>query len=385
MNKLFEVFFTFLKLGLISFGGPAAHIGYFQKTFVEQHQWLDVNAYGRLVALSQFLPGPGSSQVGFGIGMERAGILGGVMAFVGFTLPSFLLMWLLAVLGTQFAETVTFVGIVKGLKLLAVVVVADAIVTMSKSFCQTVQHRVIAIVATLALLFWTSLYIQIGVLILAAVIGALLPNMSLKGASESVSKPDIRWPALFIFTLFFVGLPFVASSNLWLNMINDFYQAGSLVFGGGHVVLPLLEQTVGQQMTADQFVTGYAAAQAVPGPMFTLASFLGAQVITEHSFWASLVATLAIFIPGFLLVIAFQKSWHQLSTQHHVAGAMSAVNAVVVGILAAALYQPIAVSALHSIIDVIIVTVGFVLLRFLKLPIVMLVGAFAAIGVILTL
>ncbi len=384
MNKHFEIFWRFLCLGVLSFGGPAAHIGYFQKTFVERYQWLDLNAFGRLVALSQFLPGPGSSQVGFAIGLQRAGVLGGIMAFLGFTLPSFFLMWLLAVVGLQFADTTTFVGVVTGLKLLAVVVVADAIITMAKSFCQSLLHRAVAIIAALVLVLWASVYTQFALLVVAAFIGAMLPNKRLLGSAEQTTPFKLNWSALTLFMVLFAALPMFASQDQWLAMFNDFYQAGSLVFGGGHVVLPLLEQTVGQQMSTDQFLTGYAAAQAVPGPMFTLATFLGSQIITEHSFVAALIATLAIFLPGFLLVIAFNNAWQQLSTYSRVAGAMAAVNAVVVGILGAAFYQPIALSAVHSLADIIIVIAGFILLRFFKLPIVTLVAAFAAMGVILT-
>jgi len=383
MNIYLEIFWRFLNLGLVSFGGPAAHIGYFQKAFVHKHQWLDAPAYGRIVALSQFLPGPGSSQVGFAIGMRKAGVLGGIMAFIGFTLPSFLLLWLLAVVGLQFADTTTFVGMVYGLKLLAVVIVADAVISMAKSFCQHLLHQVLAIVALALLVVSANIETQLLLLLGAAMIGAVWPNENQAGSKNSTDIPKINRFALLLFFVLFIGLPFIADTNIWFAMFNDFYQAGSLVFGGGHVVLPLLQHSVGEQMSADQFLTGYAAAQAVPGPMFTLASFLGSQIIVEHSFLAASLASLAIFLPGFLLIIAFEKAWHQLSANFRISAAMSAVNAVVVGILAAALYQPIALSSVHNVTDVLIVISGFVLFKFFKLPVIALVASFAIIGVIL--
>jgi len=383
MNIYIEIFWRFLNLGLVSFGGPAAHIGYFQQAFVQKYQWLDAPAYGRIVALSQFLPGPGSSQVGFAIGMRKAGVLGGIMAFIGFTLPSFLLLWLLAVVGLQFADTTTFVGVVYGLKLLAVVIVADAVISMAKSFCQHLLHQILALVALALLIISGNIETQLLILLGAAIIGALWPNENQVGAERATDKPKINTLALVLFFALFIGLPLMANTDVWLAMFNDFYQAGSLVFGGGHVVLPLLQHTVGEQMSPDQFLTGYAAAQAVPGPMFALASFLGSQIIVEHSFLAALVATFAIFLPGFLLIVAFEKAWHQLSGNFRISAAMSAVNAVVVGILAAALYHPIAMSSVHSLIDMVIVITGFALFKFFKLPVVALVASFAIVGVIL--
>lgn len=390
MNIYFDIFWRFLYLGCVSFGGPAAHIGYFQNTFVFKLKWLDINSYGRIVALSQFLPGPGSSQVGFAIGLHRAGVLGGIMAFLGFTLPSFLLMWLLAVAGLKYAQTTTAVGIVYGLKLLAVVVVADAVIIMAKSFCQRMFHRLIAILVMLALVFVTSVYMQILAIGLAALLGVIGSNKNLNMQEQNetthtnTSFSSLNIGAIVLFCLLFIGLPFLVEQNIWLALFNNFYQAGSLVFGGGHVVMPLLEQTVGQQMTSDQFLTGYAAAQGVPGPMFTLASFLGSMLIVEHSFLAALVATLAIFLPGFLLLVAFHRSWHHYSTHARVSGALTAINAAVVGILAAALYQPIAVSAIGNLTDVVVVLAGFALLKVFKLPIVALVVSFVAMGIILT-
>ncbi|WP_286265199.1 chromate efflux transporter [Thalassotalea atypica] len=392
MNPYLEIFWRFFNLGLISFGGPAAHIGYFQQTFVQKYKWLDVQAYGRIVALSQFLPGPGSSQVGFAIGIERAGLLGGIMAFLGFTLPSFLLMLLLAMLGSQFSDTTTFSGMVYGLKLLAVVIVADAILTMAKSFCQQKLHLALALVSAIALILVSTSQVQIGIIIIAALVGALFAKQSLV-TSEDTScsenrneiKKEINVTAALSFLLLFLLLPLASAEQGWLAMFNDFYQAGSLVFGGGHVVLPLLQHSVGTIVTNDQFLTGYAAAQAVPGPMFTFATFLGAQLMNEHMFIGAIIATLALFLPGFLLIVAFSKAWHKLSSEPLIASALSSVNAAVVGILIAAMYQPISQSAIHSIIDVLIVIAGFILLKFFRLPVLALVVSFATFGVILKL
>jgi len=381
MNKTIEVFWRFLILGCTSFGGPAAHIGYFQTAFVGKYKWLDNKQFGQLVALSQFLPGPGSSQLGFAIGLERAGLLGGIAAFIGFTLPSFILMALLAILGSQFADTVTFSGLVNGLKLLAVVVVADAILSMSKSFCQQWFHRAVALATVLVLVVIASSTVQLLMLVLAAIAGAVWKS-NIPQSENPAPKLQLNWFAMSLFLLFFVGLPFVSQQAWWLSLTNEFYQAGSLVFGGGHVVLPLLQQNIGSQLPAEQFLTGYAAAQAVPGPMFTLATYLGPMVAPDNAWLAATLATIAVFLPGFLLILTFKNAWKQLSGHLRIASALASVNAAVVGILIAALYQPIAMSAIHSPADIVLVIAGFILLKWFRLPMVAMVLSFAALGVI---
>ncbi|MGI1671020.1 MAG: chromate efflux transporter [Neptuniibacter sp.] len=376
MKAIWEVFWRFLLLGFTSFGGPAAHLGYFQKTFVEEKKWIEQDAYSRLIALSQFLPGPGSSQVGFALGLRRAGLPGGIAAFVGFTLPSFLILYLLAVYGNH-AESGWMAGIIHGLKLLAVIVVADATLNMQRSFCKEPSSLAIAVLTAAALLIAPSLWIQMAVLILAASVGLVLH----KGQTQTDNLPvKTRKLPLILFLGLFLILPLLASQSEWISLFSGFYQAGSLVFGGGHVVLPLLQQTVGDAVTADQFILGYAAAQAIPGPMFTLATYLGAEMMQNLPLIAALVATLGVFLPGFLLVLGLQGSWESLAHRPKVAGAVWGINAAVVGLLLSALYQPVFVSSVTSSLDMALVLIGFFVLRTFKPPILLLVAGFAALG-----
>jgi chromate transporter len=382
MNKVWEVFWRFLALGCVSFGGPAAHIGYFQKAFVQKLKWIDEESYARLISLSQFLPGPGSSQIGFALGLRRAGLLGGVAAFLGFTLPSFLLLYFLATTNTEQNASDLFSGIVHGLKLLAVVVVADATLSMFKAFCKERLSISIAVLTAATLLCLPSLWTQMGVLVMAALVGALYgkPTMSKSDQAERF----ILLPLLLFFVLF-VGLPLLALVSQRVEIFSDFYQAGSLVFGGGHVVLPLLQQTIGDAVSTDRFLLGYAAAQAVPGPMFSLAAFLGAELSPGSELTGALVATLGIFIPGFLLVLSLQGAWESLAAQPKIAGAAWGINAAVVGLLLSALYQPVFVSAVTAPMEMALVIVGFFALRAMSVPIVFLVLGFAAIGLALHL
>lgn len=379
-------------LGLVSFGGPAAHIGYFQKAFVEKHQWITPAEFAKMVALSQFLPGPGSSQVGFSIGYHRANLGGGVSAFIGFTFPSFVLMFLLVVIGREFTDTRAFSGVVDGLKLLAVVVVADAIFTMFRSFCQRYFTRIIAVATAIILIFVSSIGLQLLCLIVSAFVAcwylqrketpANAVNDNFNDKYSNTSYSTINWWALSAFLFLLIVLPLFEQSFEVLSMFSSFYQAGSFVFGGGHVVLPLLQESVGNALTPEEFLTGYAAAQAIPGPMFTIATYLGAMLTPNMPLLGGVVATFAIFLPGFLLIIAMQKSWQQFSLNSQVSNAMTGINASVVGLLLAAFYQPIVISAIHTWLDVLIVVVGFYLLKSMRLPIVALVITFAAVGVI---
>ncbi len=376
MKAIWEVFWRFLLLGLTSFGGPAAHLGYFQKTFVEEKKWIEQDAYSRLIALSQFLPGPGSSQVGFALGLRRAGLPGGIAAFMGFTLPSFLILYLLAIYGSH-AESGWMVGIIHGLKLLAVIVVADATLNMQRSFCKEPSSLAIAALTAATLLIAPGLWIQMVVLILAASVGLLLH----KGQTQKDCLPvKTRKLPLILFLCLFFALPLLASQSEWISLFSGFYQAGSLVFGGGHVVLPLLQQTVGDAVTPDQFILGYAAAQAIPGPMFTLATFLGAEMMQNLPLIAALIATLGIFLPGFLLVLGLQGSWESLAHRPKVAGAVWGINAAVVGLLLSALYQPVFISSVSSGLDMALVIIGFFVLRTFKPPILLLVTSFAVLG-----
>ena len=380
MKKVWEVFYRFLALGCVSFGGPAAHIGYFQKTFVEKLKWIDIEAYARLVSLSQFLPGPGSSQIGFCIGLRRAGLAGAVAAFIGFTTPSFLLLYLLATLEPGAAAGHWSGGVINGLKLLAVIVVADATLTMFKTFCaERLAAGIMALTSVLLLIAPGSLS-QIAALILAAVIGMAFHNTE---AAAAAGQGKITVFPLALFIILFAGLPVLAFSSAWFDLAASFYRAGSLVFGGGHVVLPLLQQSVGEAVGADRFLTGYAAAQAVPGPMFSLAAFLGAELSAAQPLAAALLATLAIFLPGFLLVLGLQGAWESLATKPAIAGAAWGINAAVVGLLLAALYRPVFSSAVHSPIEMALVIAGFFALNRLRVPVLMLVISFALIGLVI--
>ncbi len=377
MNKYFEIFWRFLALGCASFGGPAAHIGYFRKAFVQSRAWLDEEAFARLMALSQFLPGPGSSQLGFAIGCRRGGVIGGLLAFLGFTLPSFAIMVLISS-ATQTDDTQSwFGGVVQGLKWLAVVVVADATLSMFLSFCQSKLTMGLCVATAAALLITPGLIAQFGCLILAAIIGVtfLSKGQQKSNASERAKihlVPLTLFAVLFVVTLLGIG-----------GLVAGFYQAGSLVFGGGHVVLPLLQSGYSDSVSQDRFLLGYASAQAVPGPMFTLASFLGAEISPGKPWLGGLITTLGIFIPGFLLMLAFGDAWEVLAKRPKLAGSVAGLNAAVVGLLLAALYQPVFVSAVKLPLHFAIIAVGFYALRGLKLPLLVIVGGFAITGVVI--
>jgi len=379
VKSVFEVFWRFLWLGCISFGGPAAHIGYFRQTFVGRLGWLDDHAYGRLIALSQFLPGPGSSQIGFALGLQRAGLAGGLAAFLGFTLPSFLLLYGLAVAGSLMGDAL--VGVISGLKLFAVVVVADACLSMFAGFCRSALPRALALFTCVALWVAPGLLVQVALLLVGAALGWRFLMVQQSGEVKSTQVTGIvYWPLLLLACLGLGSVYF--SAPLWA-LFEAFFQSGVLVFGGGHVVLPLLQQTLGASLDQDSFLLGYAAAQGVPGPMFSLSAYLGAQwgLLTGVSpLTAALVATLAIFLPGFLLVVSLLGAWESLALKPKVAGAVAGINACVVGLLLAALYQPVFISAVSTSVHMSAVAVGLFLLRGLRLPIVVLVLVFSAFG-----
>ncbi|QKE33480.1 chromate efflux transporter [Vibrio fluvialis] len=380
MLTIFKIFFS---LGWVSFGGPAAHIGYFRQAFVQKRGWLTDDEYAQIVALSQFLPGPGSSQVGFAIGYQRAGLFGACAAFLGFTLPSVMLMLLIALLSSQLLNQQLFLHIVHGLKLLAVLVVADAAWGMYQNFCRQKLTILLCLVTAIALLCVPTLTTQMLVLIVAALVGA----SQLKGAppKEATKGYSLSWVPLALFAILFFGLPLVSSYSSLLSVFDHFYQAGSLVFGGGHVVLPLLQNTLGDQITSDTFLTGYAAAQAVPGPMFTFATYLGYALDPDSPITSALVATVAIFLPGFLLLLGVIKHWRALAAIPAINGALAGVNASVVGLLIAALYQPVFSSAVSTTFDIAAILLGFVLMKILRLPILLMVIYFALAGISLSL
>lgn len=375
---MFTIFKTFFWLGWISFGGPAAHIGYFRQTFVEKLKWIDDSEYAQIVALSQFLPGPGSSQVGFALGYKRGGLGGACMAFLGFTLPSVIIMLALAMVSSQITDTALFQNIVHGLKLLAVVVVADATWGMYKNFCQSKLTAGLCVATAIALLVAPSIATQMLVLVVAGLIGTQYLKKEFAAPAEPF-KPTIAPLALFAVLL--VGLPFVAHTLPMLGLFSDFFQAGSLVFGGGHVVLPLLQNIVGDQLSQDAFLTGYAAAQAVPGPMFTFATYIGYE-LSDTPILGALVATLGVFLPGFLLLLGVLKNWQALAGKPAVSGAINGVNASVVGLLLAALYQPVFSSAVVTPIDIALVIAGFYLHKKLNLSVLWMIVFFVAAGIV---
>lgn len=373
---MLQVFWQFFKLGWLSFGGPAAHIGYFQRQFVQQLGWMPQPQFASTLALCEFLPGPASSQLGFAIGYQRAGLVGGLAAFIGFTLPSFLLMLALALLGSHWANHPAALAIVTGLKLFALVVVADAILTMSKQFCRQQTTLTIAMITAALLWLLPGLGMQFIALLGAAVAGMLL----LKSPPHQTKAPlTIQWPFLGLFIGLLVIMPLLSLTDSAV-VFADFYQTGSLVFGGGHVVLPLLHDSIGSELPANTLLTGYGAAQAMPGPMFSLASFLGAELLPNAPIVGALAATFGIFLPGFLLMLALQNSWHALAARPLLAGAVAGINAAVVGLLIAALYQPVFVSSVSGAPALAAAVLGLLALRLFKVPLLLLIPIFMLLG-----
>lgn len=377
---MWQIFVRFFALGLVSFGGPAAHIGYFRKTFVEELRWLDDKDYASLVALSQFLPGPGSSQVGFAIGYRRGALPGAILAFLGFTLPSFLLMFLLAVSSYQYLSNDLFQGVIAGLKLLAVVVVADAAWGMFKQFCRQPITQLMALLSAIILLLLPGNLTQLFVLVAAAVIGFYWLNRDMPVPSNPRSM-QLNWSALLIFLfLLLLSGPLLASPLA--ELFNQFYQTGTMVFGGGHVVLPLLESQLANSIDHDRFLTGYALAQAVPGPMFSLAAYLGAELWPQNALVGALVATLGIFLPGFLLLLTVIRGWQGIAERPQIAAMVMGINAAVVGLLLTALYQPVFSSAVTGSVSMAMVLVGLIMLKLWRLPLVLLVLGYASMGLL---
>ena len=366
-----EVFLAFLKLGLTSFGGPVAHLGYFRDEFVVRRQWLDEQGYSDLVALCQFLPGPASSQVGMALGLQRAGWLGALAAWIGFTMPSALALILFA-FGVLSGAGWEASGVVHGLKVMAVAVVAQAVWGMSKSLCPDRLRGGVAMGAALMVWWLPSPFIQVIVLVLGGLIGwrALsLPHLPAAQHQDCGVSPTTGAVLLTLCGLLLLALPAVAAwsdSDFW-SAVASFYQAGALVFGGGHVVLPMLQSSVvpAGWVGNDAFLAGYGAAQAVPGPLFSFAAFLGAVMPSPLGGWVGGLALLvAIFVPSFLLVAGALPFWESLRQRDGIQRVMAGVNAAVVGILGAALYDPVWTSAIHSTADVGLALVAYGLLVF---------------------
>lgn len=369
------VFLIFLRLGLTSFGGPIAHLGYFRDEFVTRRQWLTERSYADLVGLCQFLPGPASSQVGIAIGLSRAGYLGALAAWAGFTLPSALGLILFA-LGIANYGDVMPAGVLHGLKVVAVAVVAQAVWGMARILCPDAARITLMLVASCLVLVLPSAWGQVAVIVVAGIVGFMLFKPAQAAAHDPLPivirrRVGLLWLALFFVLL--LGLPLLAAllPNQTLSMVDAFYRAGSLVFGGGHVVLPLLQAEVVPSgwVANDVFLAGYGAAQAVPGPLFTFAAFLGASMSAPSSAWlGGVICLLAIFVPSFLLVMGVLPFWEQLRRHMRTQAALSGINAAVVGVLLAALYDPVWINAIHAPPDFALALGALLALMFWKLP-----------------
>ncbi|WP_214842815.1 chromate efflux transporter [Exiguobacterium sp. s150] len=369
LKTLLEILFVSTRLGLTSFGGPIAHLGYFHEEYVRRRKWIDEKAYADLVALCQFLPGPASSQVGIGIGIVRGGILGGITSFIGFTAPSViaLIVFALFVSGLDVSDA----GWLYGLKVVAVAIVAHAILGMAGKLTPDAKTRTIAFFALAGALLVQTAYSQVLVIVLAALAGFLLfkpQNLDVKSATFPLSK-RLGAVLLGLFGALLVILPILRETieNQSIAMFDSFYRAGALVFGGGHVVLPLLERELVPAgfLSEEAFLAGYGAAQAVPGPLFTFASYLGTVI---NGVPGGLLATFAIFLPAFLLILGALPFWNALRRNPKVGGALIGVNAAVVGILIAAFYQPIFTSTVNGVVDFVFAALLFVMIAYWKLP-----------------
>ncbi|WP_101926218.1 MULTISPECIES: chromate efflux transporter [Luteimonas] len=383
------VFLAFLGLGLTSFGGPIAHLAYFRDAFVVRRRWLREDEYAELVALCQFLPGPASSQVGMALGLRRAGLRGALAA--GFTLPSALLMIGVA-LGLLHWGNGVPAGVVHGLKLVAVAIVAQAVWAMASAFCRDPLAIAMALASAAALLLWPAAGTQLAVIAVAALLGAAVWRVGAAQPLDAVGLSGLRWPgrlALGVFLGLLLGLPLLARvfPASTLAVVDAFYRAGALVFGGGHVVLPLLESSVVAPgwMDGEFFLAGYGAAQALPGPLFAFAGFVGAGMQAGPGGWAGgALALVAIFLPGMLLVLGVLPVWQQVRRWPRMRAALVGVNAAVVGLLLAALYDPLWTGAVSGWRDVGLVAVALLLLGGLRVRVWLLVPAMALAGWALT-
>jgi chromate transporter len=381
-----EILLIFLRLGCTSFGGPIAHLGYFRAEFVERRQWLTDRAYVDLVALSQFLPGPASSQTGFGIGLMRGGLLGGLAAWTGFTLPSAVLMVLFAFGAGTIADSHAGAGLLHGLKLVAVAIVAQAVMGMARSLCPDRVRASIATISLVVMLVAPWSLFQIGTIAVGGLAGWMLCSGESDMVPDSLAMPVSRKWGIACLSAFFVllGFALLPAHAGALALFDAFYRSGALVFGGGHVVLPLLRNAVVVPgwVSDNGFLAGYGAAQAVPGPLFTFSAYLGAVAsIRPGGVAGAVVALVAIFMPGMLCLMGTLPFWHALRTKPAAQAAMRGTNAAVVGLLGAALYNPVWTSAVQSPADFAIAATGFVLLAVWSAPLlVVALSALAGIG-----
>jgi chromate transporter len=389
MHSRLEVLQAFLKLGLSSFGGPVAHIGYFREEFVARRRWLDDAAFVDLVALCQFLPGPASSQVGFSIGLMRAGYLGGLAAWAGFTLPSAVALLLFAY-GAPALDRSWGMGLLHGLKLVAVAIVAQAVWGMARTSCADRQRASIAGAALMLVLFSTSAISQIAAILLGGIAGFWLCGNPPPGSNGTVAIPVSRRAgiaSLAAFILLLIGLPLLRGLGIsqGVALFDAFYRSGALVFGGGHVVLPLLRDTFVTPgwVSDDIFLAGYGAAQSVPGPLFTFAVYLGAVVApSPHGVTGAALGLVGIFLPGILILIGALPYWETLRARAGAQAVMRGINAAVVGILGGALYSPLWTSSVRTAGDFSVALIGFILLVMWRAPplLVVVIGAVAGVS-----
>lgn len=389
LSRVFEVFWVFLRLGCIAFGGPTAHFGYFEATFVRKLKWISEETYAELLALCQFLPGPGSSQVGFAIGLKRAGVLGAFAAWVGFTAPAAVLMIAFA-FGMAELGGGKLTGWIDGLLVAAVAVVANAIWNMAKKLCPEIRTQLIAGVAAVALIVLPYASLQVLVILLGGLLGVLLFRKGTKSRHEGEAVGSTLSGAIYLgfFFVGLLGLPLLATAfpGELLQIADAFYRAGSLVFGGGHVVLPLLDSYTVQRdwIEEDLFLAGYGAAQAIPGPLFAFTAFLGAKMDAGWSGVSGGVFALVwTYVPAWLLVLGALPLWERIREVAWFRLALKGVNASVVGILVAAFYDPVLLKGVQSWVHALLASVAFVALKYAKAPPLFVVAAAALIGAVL--
>ncbi len=383
-----SIFLLFLRLGCIAFGGPIAHISYFHREFVISKKWYSEKEYFNLVSLCHFLPGPASSQVGIAIGLSRGGITGAIAAWVGFTLPSAVLLIIFAQ-GIHHWQNILDNGVLQGILIAACAIVADAVWSMVRKFCTNFMSFFIAVISTLIFIFLSSAITQILVIIFSAIFGLVflqssIPNEPSATLNKNISSISQKAGiiSLVLFSVFFIFSFISFKENSVPYIFNMFYQAGSLVFGGGHVVLPFLYNKFG---ISDQiFFAGYGATQAVPGPIFSFASYLGALIApVNSSIFGALLCLITIYLPSFFLIIGVLPFWNTLSQNRYVQAGLAGVCAAMVGLLAATLYDPMLSQHINSWIDIVFLLILFTAVRFFKLPSWFLVIFSALVGVLI--
>ena len=370
LQILLEILFTSTKLGLTSFGGPVAHLAYFKDEYIDRRKWLNDKTYADLIALCQFLPGPASSQVGISIGILRGGILGGITSFIGFTLPSVIVLVVFALLYQNFS--LADAGFIHSLKVVAAAVVLHALIGLGQKLTPDKSRKAIAVVAALVMLLYPSAWIQIVIILAAGLLGLSWfkdkAESNIEPFAVSISKKT-GILSLTILGILLVSLPIITSvvNNSLLHIFDIFFRVGSLVFGGGHVVLPMIERELVPQglLSPDEFLAGYGMAQAVPGPLFTFSSYLGTMM---EGVAGAVVATIGIFLPSFLLIIGALPFLSELRKRASFQGILMGVNASVVGILLAAFYDPVVKSSIFDGADFALGTILFALLNIWKVP-----------------